>query len=123
MEELLYNDLTHAIIGAAIEVHKQLGPGFLEMVYERALAHEFALRHIPFARQSPIPVQYKDIKVGKYQADLIVDGKIILEIKAVAALTRAHEAQALHYLTATSSRLALLLNFGQSTLQIKRIIH
>lgn len=121
--ELLYSDLTNAIIGAAMEVHRRLGPGFLEIVYERALAHEFALRQIPFARQSPIPVQYKDIRVGRYKADLVVDGKIILEMKCAASLTRAHEAQALHYLTATGSRLALLLNFGREALQIKRIIH
>ena len=121
--ELLYKDRTDAIIGAAIEVHKQLGPGFLEMVYERALAHELVLRHIPFARQRPIPVQYKDIKVGTYKADLVVDNKIILEIKSATSLTPAHEAQAFHYLTATGHPLALLLNFGREVLQIKRIIH
>jgi GxxExxY protein len=122
MEKYLYQDLSGSVIGAAIEVHKLLGPGFLEMVYERALAHEFILRQIPFARQSPIPVQYKGIRVGRYKADLVVDSKIILEIKSAITLTRSHDAQALHYLTATGSRLALLLNFGREALQIKRII-
>ena len=122
MEEYLYHDLSRLVIGAAIEVHKLLGPGFLENVYEKALAHELTLRQIPFGSQLWVSVQYKDIAVGKYRADFVVDDKIILEIKGSAALVARHEAQALHYLAATGLRLALLLNFGAASLQIKRII-
>ena len=122
MEEYLYHDLSRLVIGAAIEVHRMLGPGFLKNVYEKALAHEFTLRQIPFSSQLWVSVQYKDITVGKYRADFVVDDKIIMEIKASSALVAKHDAQALHYLAATGLRLALLLNFGAASLQIKRII-
>lgn len=122
MEGLLYQKLSYSVIGAAMEVHRLLGPGFLENVYELALARELTLRKIPFSRQILIGVRYKDADVGKYRADVIVDSKIILEIKSVTALVPAHESQALHYLRATGFRLAMLLNFGTDSLQIKRII-
>jgi GxxExxY protein len=120
--EMLYEELTATVIGAAMEVHKLLGSGFLESVYERALALELTARQIPLERQVPVTVMYKDAKVGEYRADFLVDGKIILEIKATAALIPEHYAQALHYLAATRLRLALLLNFGARSLQFKRII-
>ena len=107
------------MIGAAIEVHRLLGPGFLENVYEQALAHELTLRQIPFTRQIHIVVQYKDVPVGNYRGDIIADDKIILEIKAITALVPAHESQAHHYLIATGFRLAMLLNFGTESLQIQ----
>jgi len=119
---MLYEELTGMIIGAAMEVHKLLGSGFLESVYERALALELTARQIPFERQAPITVMYRQAQVGEYRADFLVDGKIILEIKATAALIAEHQAQVLHYLTATGIRLALLLNFGARSLQFKRII-
>ncbi len=122
MEQYLYRDLSYSIIGAAMEVHRALGAGFLENVYEQALAYELTLRQIPFSRQMPVVVQYKSVTVGNYRSDIVVDEKIILEIKAVAALVAAHESQAHHYLKATGFRLALLLNFGTESLQIKRII-
>jgi GxxExxY protein len=120
--EMLYEELSGTVIGAAMEVHKLLGSGFLESVYERALASELTGRQIPFERQVPITVMYKQTQVGEYRADSLVDGKIILEIKATTALIAEHYAQALHYLTATGRRLALLLNFGTRSLQLKRII-
>jgi len=119
---MLYEEPSGAIIGAAIEVHKLLGSGFLESVYEHALASELTERQTPFERQVPISVTYKDAPVGEYRADFLVDRKIILEIKAAAALNAEHYAQVLHYLTATGLRLALLLNFGSRSLQVKRII-
>jgi GxxExxY protein len=122
MEEFLYKDLSYSVVGAALEVHRLLGSGFSERIYQKALEHELKLRQIPFARQMPAVVEYKGIEAGKYRMDLSVDGKIIVEIKAVCALTSAHEAQTLHYLAATRYRLALLLNFGCESLQIKRII-
>jgi len=119
---MLYEELSGKIIGAAMEVHNLLGPGFLESVYERALMLELNERQISFQRQAPIPVMYKATRVGKYKADILVDGKIVLEIKAASALLPEHQAQALHYLTATGLHLALLLNFGTKSLQFKRII-
>ena len=112
MADLLYEDLSYGIVGAALEVHRLLGPGFLEAVYEQALAHEFGLRGIPFERQVSLLVMYKEISVGDYRADFVIDGKIILEIKAASAMSPAHEAQAHHYLAVTGLRLALLFNFG-----------
>jgi GxxExxY protein len=122
MAALLYGDLSYKIVGAALEVHRFLGPGFLEAVYEQALAHEFGLREIPFERQVSLLVMYKEIRVGDYRADFVIDRKIILEIKAALATSPAHEAQAHHYLVATGLRLALLFNFGTKSLQIKRYV-
>jgi len=122
MTEILYKELSFAIVGAAMEVHKVLGGGFLEAVYQAALAHEFRLRNIPFEEQKHLPVYYKGVLVGEYIADFVIDEKIIVEIKAVSDLNSAHEAQALNYLAATGLRLALLLNFGRSSLQQKRLV-
>jgi GxxExxY protein len=120
--DMLYEKLSGAVIGAAIEVHRLLGSGFLESVYEHALAVELAERQIPFERQMTIAVIYKQVQVGEYRADFLIDGKIILEIKATTTVISEHYAQALHYLVATGLRLAMLLNFGSNSLQIKRII-
>jgi len=122
MVELLYKELTFAIIGAALEVHGILGPGFLETVYQSALARELTLRGIPFEQQVHLPVSYKDVLVGEYIADFIIDGKLIVEIKAVSNFNSQHQAQAMHYLTATGCRLALLLNFGTGSLEHRRVI-
>ena len=121
MAEILYKELSYAVVGAAMEVHQHLGASFLEKVYQKALAHELTLRKIPFEQYKPLPVTYKGLLVGEYEADFMVDGKIILEIKAVSSLHPTHEAQALHYLAATGYRLALLLNFGKESLQQKRV--
>ncbi len=120
--ELLYQELTFAVIGAAMEVHRILGPGYLEAVYQAALAHELTLRGIRFEQLKRLPVTYKGVLVGDYVADFVIEDKIILEIKAVSALNTNHEAQALNYLAATGLRLALLLNFGARSLQHKRLV-
>lgn len=122
MTELLYKELTFAVIGAAMEVHRLLGSGFLETVYQKALAHELRARNIPFQEQVRLPVIYKGELVGDYIADFIIDGKLIVEIKAVSRLNSAHQAQAIQDLTATGLRLALLLNFGATSLQHHRVI-
>ena len=119
---MLYEELSGQILGAAVEVHRVLGPCFLEIIYDKALAHELALRQIPHERHVSLPVRYKGQSVGEYQADFVVDGKIIVEIKSVSALVSAHTAQALHYLACTGYRLALLLNFGSRTVQIRRVV-
>lgn len=119
MTEILFKELSFAAIGAAMEVHKILGPGFLESVYQLALEKELSLRGIPFQRQIELPVSYKETMVGVYKADLIVDNKIILEIKGISRLNASHEAQALHYLAATGLQLAILINFGMSSLEYR----
>ena len=110
MTELLYKELSYVIVGAAMEVHKILGPGFLEAVYHTALAHEFNLRNIPFNQHVKLPVTYKDIFIGEYEADFVIDGKIILELKAASDIHPQHEAQVHHYLVATGLHLAIILN-------------
>ena len=121
-EDLLYKEPTYVVIGAAIEVHNVLGSGFLEAVYQKALAREFQLRQISFLEQVKLPVTYKELLVGEYIADYTIDGKLIVEIKAVSKLNRAHQAQAMHYLASTGYRLALLINFGASSLEHRRVI-
>ena len=122
MTELLYKDLSFSIIGAAMEVQNILGSGFLEAVYQSALEREFVLRKISFQSKVKLPVSYKGEVIGEYEADLVIDKKIIVELKAISRFNSAHEAQALHYLTATGLQLALLINFGAGSLEYRRII-
>jgi GxxExxY protein len=122
MTELLYKDLSFAIIDAAMEVHNVLGPGFLEAVYQIAFEKELALRKISFEPKVKLPVSYKGELISEYEADLVVDGKIIVELKSISRFNSAHEAQVIHYLTATGLQLALLINFGAGSLEYRRII-
>ena len=122
MADLLYKELTFAVIGAAMEVHNILGPDFLEAVYQTALERELTLRNIPSEQKGKLPVTYKDLTVGVNEADLVIDGKFIVEIKAGSKLNSSHQAQAMHYLAATGLRLALLLNFGTGSLEHRRVI-
>jgi GxxExxY protein len=123
-EGLLHAELSYDIVGAAIEVHKHLGPGQLESVYERALAYELAVRGIPYRRQVPLAMRYKDQAVGDVVIDLIVDDKIVVELKAVAHLSSVYTAQVLGYLRATGLRLGLLVNFNEAELVrgVRRLI-
>jgi len=120
--ELLHKDLTYAIIGAAMEVHRVLGAGFVESVYEAALAHEFELRGISYQRQARLRVDYKEVVAGEFRADFLVDDKVVVELKAIKTLTNGDEAQLLNYLKATGYRVGLLLNFGATSLEHKRRI-
>ncbi|MCC7119625.1 MAG: GxxExxY protein [Anaerolineales bacterium] len=122
MAELLYKELSYAIIGAAMEVHTVLGSGFLEAVYQSALEKELQLRQIPFEKKVKLPVSYKGDMIGEYESDMVVDGKNVVEIKSVSRFNSAHEAQTIHYLTATGLQLGLLLNFGANSLEHRRII-
>ena len=122
MNELLHKELSFVVVGAAMEVHRILGPGFLEAVYQASLAQEMMLRGIGFEQFKPLPVHYKSVQAGSYIADFVIDSKIIVEIKAVSALNLRHEAQAIHYLTATGIHLAILLNFGAASLEQRRIV-
>lgn len=111
------NSLTEAVIGAAIEVHKILGPGLLESAYQRALAHELGLRKILFEQQKPCPVQYKDLVVeDAYRLDFLVNGLVVVELKTVDALLEVHDAQVLTYLKFTGCRIGLLMNFRSTML-------
>lgn len=115
--KLLHEDLTERIIGAAIEVHRALGPGLLESAYEECLCHEFHLRGISFERQVALPVEYKGVKLDcGYRLDLVVENEVILEIKTVEHILPVHEAQLLTYMKMTGRRVGLILNFNVATL-------
>jgi len=118
-------ELTHEIIGAAIAVHKELGPGLLENVYEECLCQELSLRGISFEKQQPIPVVYRGTKLDcGYRADIVICGRVIVEIKAISALAPIHEAVMLTYLRLSECRIGLLINFHSPTLKdgIRRFV-
>jgi GxxExxY protein len=119
------NKLSWAVVDAAIEVHRHLGLGFFESVYEEALSVELASRNIPFARQPVVPIYYKDHPIGEGRLDLLVGGCLIIELKAVEALAPIHTAQVISYLKATGFQLGLLINFNVPILKsgLKRIIN
>jgi GxxExxY protein len=123
VDEFPLKELTKKVIGAAMEVHKQLGSGFLEKIYETALGMELAGLGVKAVAQAQIPVRYKGKLVGVYLADLLIDGALIVEIKAVRDLAPEHEAQIIHYLKATGKKVGLLLNFGRSRLQFRRFVY
>ena len=111
-------ELTGQIIGAGIEVHRELGPGLLESAYEACLCFEFSLRKIPFTRQVVLPVIYKSMRVDcGYRADIIVADKVVIEVKAVETVTDLHKAQLLTYLRITGKKVGLILNFNTVVLK------
>ena len=119
------NEITHEIIGAAIEVHKLLGPGLLESAYEACLCHEFAIRKISFQKQKPVPLVYKEIKLAcGFRLDLLVEERVVVELKSVDALGPIHEAIMLTYLRLSGHNLGLLISFNVSILKedIRRFI-
>ncbi|MDR2970832.1 MAG: GxxExxY protein [Bacteroidales bacterium] len=119
----LYKNETYSIIGAAMEVHKILGAGFLEAVYQEALEKEFLLRNIPFKREKQLKIWYKKQELSKhYVADFVCYDQIIVETKASSNLTNDNLAQIINYLKATKNEIGLLINFGQKSLEYKRII-
>jgi len=115
-------ELSRRILGAAFEVHNELGPGFLEKVYEVAMLYELSQAGIRAKAQAEITVTYKGQVAGSYFADILVEDRVICEVKALQTLAPAHEAQLLHYLKATGIRLGLLLNFGAERVQFKRLV-
>ena len=116
--------LAHAVIGAAIEVHRHLGPGYLESTYEEALAIEVLLRDVPFSHQDPIGVEYKGHSVGQARADFLVGGSLIVELKAVEAVLPIHTAQVISNLRAKRCGLGLLINFNVPVLRdgVRRVV-
>lgn len=121
---LQLDETTSAVIGAALEVHRVLGPGFLETVYEEAMAVEFGLRRIPFERQKPINVSYKGHLIGEGRLDFFVQDSVIVELKAAEKLLPIHQAQLMSYLKAAGCRLGLLINFHERLLKdgVRRVV-
>ncbi len=106
-----------------MEVHKSLGNGFQELIYQRALAIELKAQHINFSREIEMPVHYKEIHIGTRRVDFFIENKILLEIKAIIHLEDVHLAQALNYLEAFNMEIGLLINFGSKSLQFKRLLN
>ena len=119
--ELRDGQITHQVIASAIAVHTDLGPGFLESVYEQALAVEFAIRGVGFIRQKPIPLFYRDHQIGEHRLDFLVEDRIVVELKAVEALEKVHFAIVRSYLKAAGLSDGLILNFSSMPLTAKRV--
>ncbi|MDP3703202.1 MAG: GxxExxY protein [Candidatus Omnitrophota bacterium] len=118
-EEL--SELTSQVIGAAIDVHKALGPGFTEHIYARALRYELSKRKVPFVTEQGIRIKYKGESLGLHRLDLVVGGEVVVELKAVYEVNRFHIAQVLSYLKASGKRLGLVVNFAKSRVEVKRV--
>ena len=124
MHKLIYKDESFGIIGKCMEVHNNLGPGFLEIVYKDALEWEFKKARIPFEREKMYEVNYKNIILPhKFYADFVVFDKIILEVKAVSGISDDFIAMAINYLKVSNNKLALIVNFGETKLKSKRIVY
>ena len=121
MDDIEINKITEKVIGCAYQVSNSLGIGFVEKVYENALAHEIRKAGLKVFQQSPIKVMYDDILVGDFLADMLVEGTVLIELKAVSMLKYEHTAQSLNYLRASGLEICLLINFGTTRVQIKRL--
>jgi GxxExxY protein len=119
--EYLYSDITAKIIGCAMTVHKLLGNGFQEVIYQRAFAIELSNQGLSFARELEIPIYYKEEEIGTRRVDFFVEDRIMVEIKAVSNLNNTHLAQAINYLEAYKMEVGLLLNFGNNRLEFRRV--
>jgi len=123
MTDLLYKSEVFRVIGAAMQVHNELGPGFLEPVYQEALELEFQIQKISYEREKILNINYKEYKLTKtYTADFICYNSLIVELKALSELTGDHESQLINYLKATKLRVGILINFGAQSLEYKRMI-
>jgi len=118
-----FENLSKKIIGAAIKVHRELDPGFLESIYEEALKVEFSEQGLHFDSQKEIKIEYLGVEVGRHRLDLIVENEIIVELKAVKELGDIHFVQLRSYLKATGLKVGLLLNFSKPTLEVKRVVN
>lgn len=121
MEKKIDDDLTYKIIGCAMKVHSTLGNGFQEVIYQRCLAIELEKQSINYEREKEMPIFYESIEVGTRRADFIVEEKVMVELKAIIQLEDVHLAQGLNYLSAYNLEKGLLLNFGSTSLQVKRL--
>lgn len=121
-KEIIYKDLAYKIIGSAMEVHNKLGYGFLEKVYENAMMVLLQRDDVDAKQQSPVNVYFEGKVVGDYYADILVEDKVVVELKAVEKIADVHRAQTLNYLKATGLRLAVLINFGKDRLEYERLV-
>jgi GxxExxY protein len=122
MNSYIHSDLTQKIIGCAMKVHNTLGTGFQEVIYQRSLAIEMEKQQLPFDRELELKIYYEGIEVGTRRVDFLVDSKVIVELKALNTLEDVHLAQTLNYLEASKLEVGLLINFGTTKLQFKRLI-
>jgi len=120
-ENIIYKELSYKIVGLAMEVYNELGYGFLEKVYENSMMVLFERERIPVRQQAGVPVYFEQRVVGEYVADIIVEDKIIIEIKSASGIADAHRAQVLNYLKATNMRLGIIINFGKKRLEYERL--
>ena len=119
---IIYSELSYEIMGAIFEVHKTLGPGFVESVYEKALIEEFTKRAIKVETQKVIDVIYKGKKIGVHRLDLVVEGKVVIELKTVERFSTYHTAQLLSYLKASGHNLGILVNFSRNKVEFRRVV-
>ena len=122
-EQYKYSDITSKVIGAAVEVHKVLGNGFQEVIYQRALAKEMHLKGLNFQREFEMPIFYKEDRIGTRRVDFIVEQVVSIELKALVQVEDVHLAQAINYLEAYNLEIGMLINFGAKSLQFKRLIN
>jgi GxxExxY protein len=120
-EQYKYSELTSKIIGCAMTVHRALGNGFPEVIYQRALAMEMGLEGVVFSREFEMPIFYRNEQIGTRRVDFLVEGMLSVELKATTKLEDAHFAQAINYLEAYNTEIGLLINFGEASLQFKRL--
>ncbi len=120
LRDVPHDDVTEKIIGCAIQIHRGLGPGFLEIIYHRAMAHELRKAGLCFEEEAAMQVRYDGVVLGDYYADFLVERHAVVEIKAVASLSTAHEIQLVNYLNAVKFDLGLLINFGGARIDVKR---
>jgi len=123
MEDFKYKEITGKVIGAAMEVHKVLGNGFQEVIYQRALAIELPYFDVKFKREFEMPIHYRNIRIGTRRVDFLVEEIISVEIKAVIKMDPAHLSQAINYLEAYNIEVGLLINFGAKSLEFKRLLN
>jgi GxxExxY protein len=120
--QIIHKELSYKIVGCGMEVHSKLGPGFLEKVYENSLMLLLRKEGISSKQQAPVKVRFEGELVGEYRADILVDEKIILELKMVDKIVDVHRAQMLHYLRATGLKLGMILNFGKKNFEYERLV-
>ncbi len=118
---MIYKEITEQIIASAIKIHKTLGNGFQEVIYQRAMEIEMPLHQLQFEREKVIPIFYRNIKIGTRRVDFFVEGKIMIELKALLKLEDVHLAQAINYCEAYNMEIGLLINFGSRNLEFKRV--
>ena len=122
-QNIIFDILSNKTIGVAIEVHKTLGPGFIESIYHNAMKKELEIQSIPFETEKEIIIKYKNEQVGLHRLDLLINNKIIVELKAVKEITDIHLSQIISYLKATGLSVGLILNFSKPKIDIKRVIY